>query len=147
MNAYYALTTKLYDLLLADEDIHTVTKGGIIDLDKKNVFGLAHINVVSAVPTTSTIIFSVSIIVADLRNTNNVPSTEKFIGHDNEDDNLNTMMYVLIRLYLQLHKQEDAYDILTPPTLTPFIEEHGNITDGWQAVFEIETEIGDVTSC
>ena len=147
MNAYYALTTKLYDLLLADEDIHTVTKGGIIDLDKKNVFGLAHINVVSAIPSTSTITFSVSIIAADLRNISNVQSTEKFIGHDNEDDNLNSMMYVLIRLYLELHKQEEDYDILTPPTLTPFIEDHGNITDGWHAVFEIEAPIGDVSSC
>lgn len=148
MNSYYRLTEKLNELLIEDEDINTVTKGRDIDLNQKDIFGLGHVNVLTATPTTNTVLFSVSIIAADLRNTSKVTTNEKYIGNDNEDDNLNTLMYVLIRLFLRLSKHQVDFRILEDPTLTPFTEAKGaNKLDGWEGVFSIEMDLGDVSGC
>ena len=143
MNAYYNVTQKIKDLLLEDEDINTVTKGKDVDIEKKNIFPLAHLNVIDAGFTSTTIDFNVAVFAMDLRNHSNKPTTDKFKGNDNEDDNLNSMLYVLLRLYLKLLKLGDVYMLTNVQRPEPFTEARMNVVDGWVMRFTIEVPIDE----
>ena len=149
MNAYYEVTQKFYTLLLADTDINTVTKGDItrIDLEKKNIFPLAHVYVGDANLNTQTIIFNCQIFAMNIRHEKEAVVTDKYIGNNNEDDNLNAMLYVLLRLYLQLEKQGGDYRIDQSPTIEAFTEDGANVVDGWVMSMQIEYPITEVDSC
>lgn len=149
MNAYYEITKFLREQLIAEEDINTVTKGDItrIDLNKKNIYPLAHITVNDAGFTTSTLNFGVSVFAMNLRDTRNEPVTDKFIGNDNEDDNLNAMLYVLLRLYLKIEKMGGVFRLNSIQRPEPFTEARNNVVDGWVWRFQIEVDIQDVGAC
>lgn len=149
MNAYYQVTQKLYTILLADTEVNTVTKGDTtrIDTEKDNIFPLVHVYVGEATLTTTTITFSLQIFAMNLRHEKEAVVSDKFIGNDNEDDNLNAMLYVLLRAYLQLQKQGGDYRVDNEPTLEPFTEHGNNVVDGWVMSFDIEYPITEIDSC
>ena len=154
MNAYYTVTQKLKTLLLADENVNTVTKGdaALIDSNKKNIFPLVHMNVLSVSFTSTTITFSMVLEAVNLHNTSKTPTTDKFIGNDNEDDNLNSMMYVLIRLFLQLEKFGDSdgnddFRVSRTSDLTPILAGRTNVHDGWGVTFDIEIDLKEISAC
>ena len=144
MNAYYQITQKFKDLLLADIDVNTVLKSEIVAADKKIIYPLAEIKIVSATPTETTVIFKVAVIVTDLRNHTNQQITDKFIENSNEDDNLNTMLFVLYKLYLSLLKVGGDFELINVDPFEPLISKRGEIVDGWGGIFEVEypTDIG-----
>ena len=149
MNAYYQITQKIFTLLTADQDVNTVTKGDVtrIDTNVKNIFPLAHLYVGEATFSTQTITFSVQVFAMNKRYEKEEVVSDKFIGNDNEDDNLNAMLYVLLRLFLQLEKQGGDYRIDNTPTLESFTEDGTNVVDGWVMSFDIEYPITEVDSC
>lgn len=149
MNAYYRVTQELKRLLLADEDINTVTKGNPskMDMNKKNIFPLGHINVINVTPANTTLTFQVAVFAMSLRNTEKKIETDKFIGNDNEDDNLNSMMYVLVKLYLKLLKMGDDFVVTAVQPFEPFTEARGNVMDGWMMLIDVELPIEEVGAC
>jgi len=145
MNGYYLVTQKLKNLLLLDEDVNTVTKGdpSTIDDQKKNIFPLVHIEVFNSQFDTTGIIFNIRLFAYDLRNTNNTIEVDKFIGNDNEDDNLNTMLMVLYRLYQQLHDmdpEEEGFSLIDWGEAEIFMEKGANVVDGWEVDIEFRVD-------
>jgi len=149
MNAYYAVTQKLYTELLDEVDINSVTKGDItrIDINKKNIFPLAHVFISDAEINTQTIIFSVQVFAMNLRHELEETISDKFIGNDNEDDNLNAMLYVLVRLHNKILKFGEDFRVLNTPTLEAFTEEQENVVDGWVMSFQVEYPISEIDNC
>jgi hypothetical protein len=146
MNAYYQITQKFKDLLLADIDVNTVIKSDSEEANKKNIYPLAKVSVLSADPTPTTIIFRVMVMAIDLRNHTDSQVTDKFIENSNEDDNLNTMLYVLTKLYLSLLKVGGDFEFIGKDPFEPIISKRGEIVDGWAGIFEVEYPI-DVAVC
>ena len=149
MNGYYRTTERLRDLLQADPDINTVTKGAREEIDnyKATMFPIAHISVEPSRFTNNTITFSFTVHALDIRDIDKTPKLDKFLGNDNEDDNLNAMFYVLVRLYLQLRKFGDDIDIINDMNPEPVTYQFKNLLDGWRCIFEMEIPIDEVTAC
>ncbi len=149
MNGYYKITEKLEELLLADPDINTVTKGSADEIDtyKATMFPLAHIIPQPSRFTSNTVVFVFTINVLNQRETFNQPVLDKFKKNDNEDDNLNAMFYVLVRLYLQLRKFGDEFDVVNTPAPIPKLYRFKNLLDGWECDFEFELPIEEVEAC
>lgn len=101
MNGYYQILQVIKDALLNDNDVNTVTQGDIneVDLNRKDIFNLAHIITNPATFTENTIRFNMSIVVCAIRDINKDINDDKFRNNDNEIDNLNTTLYVCRRLY------------------------------------------------
>lgn len=146
MNAYKTVIDTLYDLLLADASISMVTKGNI-DINKKNQFPLAHINVLDSTFDKSTITFNVAIFAMDLRDTVKATAKDKWTENDNENDNLDNMLYVLHRLYQKLLKLNDTLVLSSVESLEPFTEAHLNVTDGWLMRVKVTVEETDSGIC
>lgn len=147
MNAYYRVTSEIKTLLLADPDVNTVLKRKDMDLNKKDIFPVCNILVLDCTPTESTLTFSVAIEALDLRNESKTPITDKFVGNDNEDDNLNTMLYVLVRLYLQLLKTNADFRVTLDGPFEAMYYAGTNVADGWLATFNIELPLEEITAC
>ena len=149
MNGYYKVTEKLYELLKADPDVNTITKGSAEEIDtyKAAMFPLVHILPVQSPFTTNTTTFTFVITALNQRETYQEPTDKKYIKNDNEDDNLNAMYYVLLRLYLQLRKFGEEFDVINEPIPEPKLYEFSNLLDGWEATFEIQVPIEEITAC
>jgi hypothetical protein len=115
--------------------VNTITQGtDIIDNVKKNIFPLAHINILNASAPGQSNTFTFEIAVLDIRNVSKVKSNNKFLGNDNEIDNLNTchaiINYALTKM--QLARNEFDIEIETISELSPILLEFTNMLDGWK---------------
>lgn len=146
MNAYYRVTKELERILLEDEDVNTVTKGKDIDVNKKDIFPLCHVEVIDVEFSEITLTFNVRVTAMDIRNHSNVPTNDKFIGNDNEDDNLNTMLYVLYRLFLRLQRS-DEFTVISFGSPTVGQEVGNNFLDGWIWDFKLQVIENDISGC
>ena len=142
MNAYYELLRVLKTSLENNIDVNTVTQGDIleVDLNKKNIFPLAHISVSTGTFAENVIRFNVQIISMDIRNSVTDTVSDKFVGNDNEIDNLNTSLAVLRRTYNELVKDKYSEDItiIGEPNLELFTEARQNLLDGWSMNVQVE---------
>lgn len=140
MNSFYKVTQYLRDFLSQDQDVNTITKGDVnkIDISKKNIFPLAHINPTSA-PVGNQLTFVFEVSVLDIRNYSKEPSADKFLEQDNQYDILNTCHAVLNRLItrLRLLNDDDDITLLNEPTLLPIDEAYTNGLDGWFVELQI----------
>lgn len=147
MNSYYEALRRMKVVLGQDEDINTVTKGNIqdVDLERKNIYGLGHIMINGArFPSSALVVFEVSVFALDIRNASvkdSVSRSDKFIGDDNEDDNLNSMLLVLHKFYERIKMFGDDFCVVDAPQLEPFTESQMNLLDGWMMRFELELPI------
>jgi hypothetical protein len=115
--------------------VNTITQGtDIIDNVKKNIFPLAHINILNASAPGQSNTFTFEIAVLDIRNVSKVKSNNKFLGNDNEIDNLNTchaiINYALTKM--QLTRNQFDIEIENVSDLTPILLEFTNMLDGWK---------------
>lgn len=143
MTAYYDITTKLYTNLLADPLINKVTKGDIYDvqLDKREIYALAHLMVNSASCQGKILVLNMSLITMDLVNINKVSPTDKYIGNDNEDDVLNAMLAVQVRLFELLRRgdlQADGFELSGQPSLESFTDRFADGVAGWGSDFSVQ---------
>lgn len=146
MNAYKTVIDTLYDLLLADASINSVIKGDL-NINKKDLFPLAHINIVSSSFDKATITFKVAVAAMNLRDTMKSTSKDKWTENDNENDNLDDMLYVQHRLYQKLLKLNDTLTLSTIDEITPFTEAHLDVADGWVMLFNVIVEETDSGIC
>jgi hypothetical protein len=135
MNQYYTCLNFIRDSIKGAPFVNTITqRTDIIDNVKKNIFPLAHINILNASAPSQSNTFTFEIAVLDIRNVSKVKSNDKFLGNDNEIDNLNTchaiINYALTKM--QLERNEFDIEIESVSDLTPILLEFTNMLDGWK---------------
>jgi hypothetical protein len=151
MRDFYKVVDYLKTTLEADVNVHTITHGlrSMTDIDKKNIFPLVHLQVTSSSVLNGSVNFTFEIAVVDLRNISKQIVTDKFLGNDNELDNLNTCHAVLNRLVSILTNQNNEFGIqlVNAPTLQPIIFEESNLLDGWRTDLELIIPNNEIVVC
>jgi hypothetical protein len=136
MRSYYKVVELLRVQLEGNPDVNTVVHGEFsnADREKKNIYPLAIVNPISASLANGNINeFTFEIGVLDQRDLSNDEIKDKFMGNDNEIDNLNMCHSVLNKLvtYLRNLYNVDNIELIAASNLTPLIFSGNNILDGW----------------
>ena len=151
MRGYYELQRVLKTSLENNIDVNTVltTDTNIaFDINKKNIYPIAEIDITSGTVNQSGVNLQVSIIAMDRVNQSKDTPTDKFVSNQNEIDVYNTMLYVLRRTYRDLKegKYEYDFDILNDPTIDKVVGQE-NLSVGWTMSFEVEIPDGEMDIC
>lgn len=148
MRDYYTVLKLIKDKLESDPLVNTITRGNSADLDleKKNIYPLVHIEVGTAIIGIQTIEFDVTVVAVDVIDQSNEPVTDKFIGNDNEIDILNSMLAVCNRLFKSIAKIEDDFAISANPVCEEVMDKKG-LTTGWSMNFQIEVPNTEIAVC
>ena len=96
IRGYYQLTETIKTQLLADINCKTVTTGDITDvnLQKQDIFPLAHIIVNNVSQEDGVLRFSISVLSMDIVDRSKKETTNLFTGNNDEQNNLNTQLSV-----------------------------------------------------
>ena len=142
VRGYYQLTSTIEEQLLLDVNNNTVSIGDISDvnLNKQDIFPLAHIIVNSVSVEEQVLRFSISILACDIVDQTKDLTTNRFTGNTNEQDILNTQLAVLNRLIQRLRMgqlHQDKYQLDGNPSLEPFMDRFENQLAGWSASMDI----------
>ena len=138
----YQLTSTIEDQLLLDVNTNTVSIGDISDvnLNKQDIFPLAHIIVNSVSVEEQVLRFSITVLACDIVDQTKDRTTDRFTGNTNEQDILNTQLAVLNRLIQRLRMgqlHQDKYQLEGNPSLEPFMDRFENQLAGWSASMDI----------
>jgi len=151
MREFYKVVDYLKTTLSNDINVHTITHGlrSMVDIDKKNIFPLAHLQVTGSTQTDGALTFTFEVAVVDIRNISKQQVTDKFLGNDNELDNLNTCHAILNRLVSIIKNQNnsDYIQLVNAPTLQPIIFEESNLLDGWRTDLELIIPNNEIVVC
>ena len=150
MRAFYKAIDYIKSTLEGAPLLNTITHGtDIIDNVKKNIFPLAHINVLSSVVSNGVVNFTFEIAVVDIRNYSKLKSKDKFLGNDNELDNLNTCHAIMNYMIIAMRFQRNEFDIelLNEPNLNPVFMAFTNALDGWICQIELSVPNNDTSVC
>jgi len=136
MQAFYKITQKIKDILLADVNVHTVLFGvdNYRDLYKKAIYPVAHINPISSnFNSSQQNVVTLEISVLDQRDlSKNSPLESKWLSNDNQIDTLNTALAVLNRLCATLRwTHNDGIELLSVSEAVPVIFRELDLVDGW----------------
>ena len=142
VRGYYQLTSTIENQLLLDVNNNTVSIGDIskINLNKQDIFPLAHMIVNNVTAEENVLRFNISILACDIVDQSKDVTTDRFTGNDNEQDILNTQLAVLNRLIQRLRMgslHTDMYQLEGSPSLTPFHDRFENQLAGWSATMDI----------
>ena len=142
VRGYYQLTSTIEDQLLLDVNTNTVSIGDISDvnLNKQDIFPLAHIIVNSVSVEEQVLRFSITVLACDIVDQTKDKTTDRFTGNTNEQDILNTQLAVLNRLIQRLRMgqlHQDKYQLEGNPSLEPFMDRFENQLAGWSASMDI----------
>ena len=145
MISYYRATELIKEHLIADRDINTVIIGNLdeIDLNKQQIYPLAHILVGSSNSINGTVNFDITVScmdVVDITKKDIRDENEVYKGIDNKQDVLNTQLAVLENLETSIRKgtlQELGLELLSDVTREPFEDRFANLLTGWSAVFDL----------
>ncbi len=152
MNGFYRVTDKIRETLQADVNVNTVTYGDItqVDLDKQTIFPLSHIIVNSVTSNDTVLTFNISVLAMDIVDVSKEEVTNIFVGNNNEQDVLNTMLQVANKLWSDLSRGDlytDKYRIEGTPTCEPFVERFDNQLAGWDLTIAISIPNSDISVC
>ena len=142
IRGFYQLTETIKDKLLADINCNTVTTGDIYDvnLNKQDIFPLAHIIVNKVIQQEQTLTFNISIVAMDSVDQSKSETTDIFTGNNNEQDILNTQLAVLNKVIQSLRMgtlHQDKYQLDSPVSCEPFYDRFENQLAGWTATMDI----------
>ena len=142
VRGYYQLTSTIEEELLSNQLTNTVSIGDISDvnLNKQDIFPLAHMIVNSVSVEEQVLRFSLTILACDIVDQSKDVTTDRFTGNDNEQDILNTQLAVLNRLIQRLRMgslHTDMYQLEGNPSLEPFMDRFENQLAGWSATMDI----------
>lgn len=152
MKEYYNLIDNIYNYLIGNNNINTVTTGDLleVDLSKQSIFPLAHIIVNDITFSEHFMTFSINVIamdVVDEDKDNKQDKDKPHLGLDNSHDILNTMLSVVNGLQSSLRRggmNENNYEINDSPTATQFEDRFENLLTGWSLVLNIEIPNNDM---
>ena len=138
IRGYYQLTSTIEEQLRSTEFTNTVSIGDIskVNLNKQDIFPLAHMIVNSVSAEEQVLRFDISILACDIVDQSKDITTDRFTGNDNEQDILNTQLLVLNKLIQKLRMgslHTDMYQLDGNPSLTPFSDRFENELAGWTA--------------
>lgn len=138
IRGYYQLTSTIEEQLRSTEFTNTVSIGDIskVNLNKQDIFPLAHMIVNSVTAEENVLRFNISILACDIVDQSKDITTDRFTGNDNEQDILNTQLLVLNKLIQKLRMgslHTDMYQLDGNPSLTPFSDRFENELAGWTA--------------
>jgi hypothetical protein len=142
IRGYYLLTQTIKDALLGDINVNTVTEGDLFDVDlsKQSIFPLSHLIINSVTAQENVLRFNISILSMDIVDESKEPTTDIFIGNNNEQDVLNTQLAVLNKL-VQTLRRGDLYnsniELDGDASLEPFVDRFENKVAGWTATFDV----------
>ena len=142
IRGFYQLTETIKEALLADINCNTVTTGDIYDvnLNKQDIFPLAHIIVNNVLQQEQTLTFNISIIAMDIVDQSKLTTEDRFKGNNNEQDILNTQLAVLNKVIQVLRMgtlYKDKYQLDSPVSCEPFYDRFENQLAGWTATMDI----------
>ncbi len=137
MNSYLTVGQFLYERLINNPNVNTVAFGNLdsVDLNKKTIYPLAYLNVLSAPMNSSfvdTFIFEVAVL--DQRDVSNSQIVDKFNGNDNLQDNLNICYAILSDLVKQLrdYHNDEGIELESVTAAEPVEQPTVNLLDGWR---------------
>ena len=138
IRGYYQLTSTIEEQLRGTGFTNTVSIGDIskVNLNKQDIFPLAHMIVNSVTAEENVLRFNISILACDIVDQSKDITTDRFTGNDNEQDILNTQLLVLNKLIQKLRMgslHTDMYQLDGDPGLTPFSDRFENELAGWTA--------------
>jgi hypothetical protein len=141
MNEFYKIIEFLKLTIDSNPLVNTITHGtpDLIDIDKKNIYPLVHLNVTQSQVLNGYVSFDIEITSLDIRNVVKSNVRDKFLGNDNELDNLNTCHAILNHLITKLKLQYNDFDVelLNEPNLIPMLLQFSNQLDGWQTTLTL----------
>ena len=142
IRGYYLLTEAIKDALLSDINVNTVTEGDLFDIDlsKQSIFPLSHLIINSVTAQESVLRFNISILSMDIVDESKEPTTDIFIGNNNEQDVLNTQLAVLNKLVQVLRRGDlysSQYQLEGDASLEPFVDRFENKVAGWTATLDV----------
>tara|TARA_R110002167_G_scaffold104442_1_gene269086 strand:+ start:724 stop:1194 length:471 start_codon:yes stop_codon:yes gene_type:complete len=143
IRGYYQLTEVIREQLFSSPHVNTVSIGDIskVNLNKQDIFPLAHIIVNSVTVDEQVLNFNISILACDIVDQTKDVTTNRFTGMDNEQDILNTQLSVLNLLTQRLRMgqlHQDMYQLDGSPSLTPFHDRFEAELAGWSATMNIK---------
>ena len=152
MKEYYNLIDNIYNYLIGNNNINTVTTGDLleVDLSKQSIFPLAHIIVNDVTFSDHFITFSINVIAMDIVDEDKDDKQDKdkpHLGLDNSHDILNTMLSVVNGLQSSLRRggmNENNYEINDSPTATQFEDRFENLLTGWSLLINVEIPNNDM---
>jgi len=151
MREFYTTIDFLKSLLQEDINVHTILHGlkSTMDINKKNIFPIAHIQVTNSTIQTGYVGFTFEVVAVDLRNISKQMATDKWLGNDNELDNLNTTHAILNRLLTKLRNTRNDFkiELNNEPSLQPIIFEETNLLDGWRTEIELIIPNNEINVC
>ncbi len=150
MKAFYNSIDYIKTTLEKAPLLNTISHGNdIIDNTKKSIFPLAHINILSSSIGQGEVKFTFEVAVVDIRNVSKIKGTDKFLGNDNELDNLNTCHAILNFMITNMRMQRNDFDIelLNDPNLQPILMEFTNALDGWKCEVELSVPNNQIEVC
>ncbi len=151
MREFYTVIDFLKNLLQEDINVHTILHGlkSTMDINKKNIFPISHIQVTNSTIQTGYVGFTFEIVAVDLRNVSKQMVTDKWLGNDNELDNLNTTHAILNRLLTKLRNTRNDFriELNNEPTCQPIIFEETNLLDGWRTEIELIIPNNEINVC
>ena len=121
---------------------NTVSTGDIYDvnLNKQDIFPLAHIIVNNVLQQEQTLTFNISIIAMDIVDQSKTETFDRFKGNNNEQDILNTQLSVLNKVIQVLRMgtlHQDKYQLDGSVNCEPFYDRFENQLAGWTATMDI----------
>jgi len=142
IRGYYLLTEAIKNALLSDINVNTVTEGDLFDIDlsKQSIFPLSHLIINSVTAQESVLRFNISILSMDIVDESKEPTTDIFIGNNNEQDVLNTQLAVLNKLVQVLRRGDlysSQYQLDGDANLEPFVDRFENKVAGWTATLDV----------
>ena len=138
MTSYYDLLRILKDEIEATELVNTITQGDMsaLDINKKNLYPLAHVMVDTGSFVGATIVYNVSIYCIDILDISKLPTTDEYRGNDNEFDVLNSTITILNRVFEKLRRKLHNVEI-SEAQLEKGVNKGTNGWAGWQMSFDV----------
>lgn len=151
VRGFYQLTETIKNQLLSDINVKTFTVGNLTDvnLQKQDIFPLAHLIVNSVSQEDGVLRFSISVLNMDIVDRSKSPTVDLFIGNNNEQDILNTQLAVANKLIQVLRGgtlHQDGYQIEGNAGMEPFSDRFENELAGWTSSFDVVI-YNDITIC
>jgi len=150
-NSFYDVTESLKNYLLANEVTNQVTYGSLadVDLNKQSMFPLAHIQVESVNLNDRALSYQVTILVMDIvydrkesMESDADGGDNMFTGLDNEQDVLNTQLWVVNNLTRSLKRgslRDGTMELNNEPISEPFVDRFHSKVAGWAVTYDILT--------
>lgn len=152
MREFYDINKRLYDILNTNPLINSITEGDIdeVDLNKRTIFPLAHINCRGAELGSNYMTFEIAILLGDVVDEPNEVkegSYSPFFGLTNRQDVLNSMLSVANEINQAARKGQLAdfhYRLNTDPSVERFEDRFENKLTGWTMLLSITVPNVDI---